>query len=137
MRRCHKIYPNCIWHVPPERHGLNSALLSKVYLNYTTHIVSICVSSKSPINPQLHVNKKSNLQAHFGSKAMASLYELICHHSLTNEDPLREEFLCYLPTRFALHNFDCIAYESTDNESVRSITSSVSAFYSEDSTSFS
>ena len=70
MPKCHKIYPNYIWHVAPEWHGLkfDSALLTKVFWNYATHIVRVCVSSKSPINPNLYVAKKSNLQVHFGSK---------------------------------------------------------------------
>ena len=98
MPKCHKIYRNCIWHVPPEWHGLNfdSAFLTKVYWNYTTHIVRVCLTSKSPINPNLPFTKKSNLQVHFGSKTMASLYDLLCYHSLTSTDPLPEELLAYL-----------------------------------------
>ena len=81
---------------------------------------------------------KSNLQVHFGSKAMASLYDLLCYYSLTCSDPLLEELLSYLPTRFHSHTFDYIAYEhSSDEESVHSIDSSVSAFCSDDSTYFS
>ena len=35
ITECHKTYPNCFWHVPPEWFGLNfnSALLTKVYWN--------------------------------------------------------------------------------------------------------
>ena len=140
MPKCHKIYPNCIWHVPSEYHGLNfdTALLTKVYRIYATHIVRVCVSSKSPINPNLPFTPESNLQVQFGSKVMASLYDLLCHQSLTCTDPLLEEILAYLPTRFHSHIFDYIAYEhSSDEESVLSVDSSVSAFYSDDSTYFS
>ena len=140
MPKCHKIYPNCIRDVISEWHGLNfdSALLTKVYWNYATHIVRVCVSSKSPINPDLPFTKKRNLQVHFGSKAMASLYDILCYHPLTSNDPLLEELLSYLPTRFYSHIFDYIAYEhSSDEESVHSIDCSVSAFYSDDSTCFS
>ena len=140
MPNCHKIYPNCIWHVPPEWYGLifNSALLTKVYWNYATHIVRVCVSSKSPINPSLPFTKKSNLQVKFGSKAMASLYDLLWYHSLISTNPLLEELLSYLRTRFHSLIFDYIAYEhSSDDESVHSIDSSVSAFYSDDLTYFS
>ena len=42
---------------------------------------------------------------------MASLYELLCHHSLTNTDPLLGELLSYLPTRFHLHFFEYISDE--------------------------
>ena len=69
---------------------------------------------------------------------MASLYDLLCYHSLTSTDPLLEELLAYLPTRFHSHIFDYIAYEhSSDEESVYSIGSSVSTLYSDDSTYFS
>ena len=104
MPKCHKIYPNCIWHVPSEWHGLNFkwALLTKVHWNYATHIVRVCLSHKYPIYPALPFTKKSNLQVHFASKAMASLYDLLCYHSLTCTDPLLEELLAYLPTAFIL-----------------------------------
>ena len=69
---------------------------------------------------------------------MASLYDLLCYHSLTSTDPLPEEILFYLPTRFHSHIFDYIAYEhSSDDESVYSIDSYKSAFYSDGSTYFS
>ena len=60
MPKCRKIYPNCIWHVLFEWHGLNFdfALLTKVFWNYATHIVRVCVTSKSPINPDLPCTKK-------------------------------------------------------------------------------
>ena len=139
MPKCHKIYPKCICHVPSEWHGSNfdSAVLTKNYWIYATHIFRVCVSSKSPINPKLPLTKKSNLQVKFGSKARASLYDLLCYHSLTSTDPLLEKLLSYLPTRFHYHIFDYIAYEhASDDESVLSIDSSVSAFYSDDSTYF-
>ena len=100
MPICQKIENNCTWHVPLEWHGLNldSAFLIKVYWNYATHIVRVCVSSKSPINPNLHLNEKSNLQIHFGSKAMHSLYELLCHHSLTCSEPSPISLLDFLHT---------------------------------------
>ena len=89
MLKCHKSYLNCNWHVSPESHGLNfdSALLTKVYWKYVTHIVRVCVSSKTPNDPNLPFTNKSNLQVMFGSRAMASVYELLCHHPLTNNDP--------------------------------------------------
>ena len=69
---------------------------------------------------------------------MASLYHLLCYHSLTFSDPLLEELLAYLPTRFHSQIFDYIAYEhSSDEESIQPIDSSGSAFYSDDSTCFS
>ena len=140
MPKCHKIYPNSIWQVPSEWHGLNfdSALLTKVYWNYATHIVRVCISHKHPINPDLPFTKKSNLQVHFGCKAMASLYDLLCYQSVTSTDPLLEEIIAYLPTRFHSHISDYIVYEhSSDEESVHSVDFSNSAFNSDDSTYFS
>ena len=68
---------------------------------------------------------------------MASLYDLLGYHSLTSTDPLLEELLFYLPTRFHCHIFDYIVYEQpSDAESVHSIDSSVFASYSDDSTYF-
>ena len=136
MPKCLKIYPNCIWHVPSEWHGLNFSA------KFTGIMLLILSVSVSPLNLLLTLifplHKKSNLQVHFGSKAMASLYDLLCYHSLTSTDPLLEELLSYLPTRFHSHIFDYIAYEhSSDEESIHSIDSSVSAFYSDDSTYFS
>ena len=140
MAKCHKVYPDCIRQVPTEWHSLRfyPALLTKVYCNYATHFVRVCVTPISPKTSKLELTDKSNLQVHFGSKAMASLYDLLCYHSLTSMDPLLEELLAYLPTRFHSHVFDYIAYEhSSDDESVHSIDSSISALYSEDSTYFS
>ena len=61
MPKSHKIYPNCLWHVPLEWFGFNfnSALLTKLYWNYATHTVRVCVSPLGPINPQLHVSKSA------------------------------------------------------------------------------
>ena len=104
--------------------GLNfdTALPTKVYWKYATDIVRVCVSSKSPINPNLPFTQKSNLQVHFASKAMAILYDLFCYHSLTSTYPVLEELLSYLPTRFHSHVFDYNAYEhSSDEESILSI----------------
>ena len=113
-----------------------SVLLTKVY--YATHIVRVCVTPISPKTSKLDPTEKSYLQVHFGSKAMASLYDLLCYHSLTSRDPLLEDFLSYLPTRFHSDIFDYIGYEhSSDEQSVHSNDSSVSAFYSDDSTYFS
>ena len=67
---------------------------------------------------------------------MASLYELLCHQLLMNNDPLLEQLISYLPTRFPLQFYDSIAYGISGNEFVRSIGSSVSAVYSDDSTYF-
>ena len=110
MPKFHKIYPNCIWQVPPEWFGLNfsSVLLTNVYWIYTTHNVLVCLSPLSLIDHHLHVSKRSNIHVRIGSKAMASLYELLCHHSLTITDTLFEELLSYLPNRFPSYFFDSL-----------------------------
>ena len=139
MPKCHKTYPNCIWQVPTEWHtlGFYSAFLPKVYWNCATHIVRVCVTPNSPKTSKLDLTEKSNFQVHIGSKAIASLYNFLCYHSLTSTDPLLEELLAYLPARFHSHIFDYIAYEhSWHEESVQSIDSSISAFYSDESTYF-
>ena len=139
MPKRHKIYPNCISQVSTEWHtlGFYSALLTKVYWIYATHIVRVCVTPISSQTSKWDLNDKCNLQVHFGSKAIASLYNLFCYHSLTSTDALLEELLAHLPTRFHSHIFDYIAYKhSSDDESVQSIQSSVSALYSDESTYF-
>ena len=140
MPKCQKIYPNCIWLVSTEWHtlGFYSAHPTKVYWNYATHIVRVYITPISPQTSKLDLNDKCNLQVLFRSKTMASLYDLLCYHSLTSTDPLLKELLAYLPTRFHSHILDYIAYEhSSDDESVHSIDPSISAFYSDDSTYFS
>ena len=130
MPKGHKIYPNFIWQVPTEWHtlGFYSALLTKVYWNYANHIVRVCVTPISPKISKLDLTDKSNLQVHFGSKAMASLYDLLCYRSLTSTDPLLKDLLSYLPTPFDSHIFDYIANEhSSFDESVHSIDSSIFA----------
>ena len=140
MPKCHKIYLNCIWQLPSEWYtlGFYSTLLTEVYWNFATHILRVCVTPISPKTSKLDLTDKSNLQVHFGSKAMAGLYDFLCYHSLTSTEPLLEELLAYLPARFHSQIFDYIAYEhSSDDESVHSIDSSVSAFFSDDSIYFS
>ena len=79
MPKCKKIYGNCIWILPPEWHGLNiySALLNKHYWNYATDIFQVGVTAISPTTFQPDVNRKSNIQIRFGSKASGSLDELL------------------------------------------------------------
>ena len=125
--------------MPLEWSGLNSnwALLTEFYWISATHIARVCVSPPGPINPQLHVSKKCNLQVEFRSKCMASLYDLLCAYSFTSTDPLLEEILFNISTGFHSHIFEYIVYKhSSDDESVHSFDSSVSAFYSDDSTFF-
>ena len=138
-----KIYPNCIWTVPPEWHGLNfySVLLTKVYWNYATNIIRVCVIAISPATLKLNVKHKSNIQIRPGSKAMGSLYELFCHHSSQSPDPLLDELLTYLPTLFPSHIFTIpylyyIVYASSNDETHHS-DSNISVLHSDDSTYFS
>ena len=99
MPKCKKTYPNCIWILLPDWHDLNiySALLTKVYWYYATDIVRVCVTAISPTTCKPDANRKSNIQIRFGSEAMGSLYELLCHHSFSSPDLLLDELLFYLP----------------------------------------
>ena len=72
MPNCHKIYPNCIWHVPPEWYGsnFNSALLTNVYWKNGTHIVRVCVTSKTAINPNLPLPRKVIFKSNLALKQL-------------------------------------------------------------------
>ena len=96
--------------------------------------LSVFASLLNTLSIPIFVTKKSIIQYHFGSKARATLYELLCHHSLTCSDQKLEEFLSYHPTRCPSHVIDHTIHKTSDHESVHSIDSSVSAFYSDDST---
>ena len=139
MTQCRRISPNCIWQVPSEWHSLNyySALLTRLYRNCSTNIVWVCVTPFHPMTSKLNIQRKANKRVHFGFRAMASLYELSCHHSRTCSKPLNEESLSYLATRFSSHVLDYIFCESSGNELVNSIDYSISAFPSDDSNYFS
>ena len=100
MPKCYKIYPNCTWFVPPEWQKLNiyEVTLTKVYWKRTLP-VRVCFYSttpdaRSPYSP--HGLRKFNLNVIPDSKAMASLYELLCYHSLEHDDPLLEDLLDYI-----------------------------------------
>ena len=60
MPKCHKSYPNCIWQLLTEWHtlGFYSALLTKVYWIYATHIVRVCVTMISPKTSNLDLTDK-------------------------------------------------------------------------------
>ena len=138
MPKCKKVYPNCIWILRPKWHGLNiySALLTKVCWNYATDIVLVCVTVTSPTTVKPDVNRKSNIQICLGSKAMGSVYELLCNHSVSSPDPLLNELRFYLPTHFSSHIFKYTVYGISDDDLYYS-DSNISAFYSDTSTYFS
>ena len=138
MPKGKNIYPNCIWILPPDWLDLNIhfAMLTEIYWNYATDIVLVCVTAPSPTTFKPDVNRKSNFQNRFGSKAMGSLYELLCQRSLSSPHPLLNEFLSYLPTHFSSHLFDHIVYEISDDDPYYS-DSNTSPFNSNDSTNFS
>ena len=117
MPKCIKIYPNWIGILPHAWHGLKvySALFTKVSWNYATDIVRVCVTAISASTLKLDVNRKCSIQICFNSKAMGSLYELLCHHALSSSDPLLDKILSYLSTRFSSHTFDYIFHENADD----------------------
>ena len=119
MPKGHKVYPNCNWQVSTEWHTLGftqlfllkfTGTMPPIFYEYVLHRFR-----HKPY--KLDLNDKCNLQVHFGSKAMASLYDLLCYHSLISTDRLLEKILSYFPTRFPSHIFDYIACEhSSDDE---------------------
>ena len=98
MPKCHKFYPNCQWtvtHCWPNL-TLDTVLLTKVYWSYSTHIVHVCFTPL--LKPTLirDLKRKSIIQITFNSPAMASLYEVLCYHSLEDFDPIMDEFLTFI-----------------------------------------
>ena len=113
MPRCHKFYPNCQWtvtHCWPNL-TLNTVLLTKVYWSYSTHIVRVCFTPLLKPTLKRDLKRKSNVQITFNSPAMASLYELLCYHSLEDFDPIMDGIPYFYSfytifTLFFLSNFD-------------------------------
>ena len=64
------------------------------------------------------LKRKSNVQINFNSPAMASLYELLCYHSVEHLDPIMDEFLTFIhPTLSSPYSFPAISTvlpEATD-----------------------
>ena len=97
----------------------------------------VCVTPISPQTSKLDPNDKMTFKSISALKQwlVCTIFFAIIPFLCT--DPLLEELLAYLPTRFHSHIFDYIVYEhSSDEESVHSTDSSASAFFSDDSTQF-
>ena len=100
MPKCHKFYPNCQWTVTqfwPDL-ALNTVLLTKVYWSYSTNIVRVCFTPLLQTTFQQAFKHKQNFQIKFNSPAMASLYEVLCYHSLEHSDAIMDEFITYIQT---------------------------------------
>ena len=98
MPKCHKFYPNCQWmvtHCWPNL-TLDTVLLTKSYWSYSTHIVGVCFTPLIEPTLKQDLKRKTNVQITFSSSAMASLYELLCYHSLENFGPIMDEFLTFI-----------------------------------------
>ena len=98
MPKCHKFYPKCQWtvtHCWPNL-TLDTVLLTKVYWSYSTRIVRVCFTPLLQPTLKWDPKRKRNVQIPFNSSAMASLYELLCYHSLENFDPIMDEFLTFI-----------------------------------------
>ena len=98
MPKCHKFYPNCQWtvtHCWPDL-ALDTVLLTKVYWSLSTCIVRVCFRPLLKPTLKRDIKRKSNLQININSPAMASLYELLCYHSLEDFDPIMDEFLTFI-----------------------------------------
>ena len=75
---------------------LGKVLLTKVYWSYSTHIVRVCFTPLIEPTLKQDLKRMSNVQITFNSPAMASLYELLCYHSLDNSDPIMDEFHIFI-----------------------------------------
>ena len=98
MPKCHKFYPNCQWtvtHCWPNL-ALDTIRLTKVYWSYSTHIVRVCFTPLLKPTLKRDLKRKSNVQITFNSPAMASIYELLCYHSLEDFDPVMDEFPTFI-----------------------------------------
>ena len=98
MPKCQKFYPNCQWtitHCWPNM-TLDTVLLTKVYWSYSTRIVRVCFTPLLQSTFKRDLKHNRNVQIPFNSSAMASLYELLCYHSLENFDPIMDEFLTFI-----------------------------------------
>ena len=111
MPKCHKFYPNCQWtvtHCWPNL-ALDTVLLTKVYWSYSTHIVRVCFTPLLKPTLKWELKRKSNVQITFNSPAMASLYKLLCYHSLEDFDPFMDEFLTFIQfTQSSLYSSSAI-----------------------------
>ena len=120
MPKCHKFYPNCQWtvtHCWPNL-TLDTVLLTKVYWRYSTHIVRVCFTPLLKPTLKRDLRRKSNNQITFNSSAMASLYELLCYHSLEDFDPIMDEFLTFVhfthSSLFSSSTISTVLPEATD-----------------------
>ena len=121
MPNCHKFYPNCQWtvtHFWPDL-ALETVLLTKIYWSYTTHIIRVCFTPLLKPTLEQDLKRKSNVHVNFNSPAMASLYELLCYHSIEYLDPIMDEFLTFIhPTQSSPYPFPAISTvlpEATDD----------------------
>ena len=98
MPICHKFYPNWQWTVAHcwFNLALETVLLTKIYWSCSTHIVRVCFTPLLKPTFKKDLKRKSNLQININSPAMASLYELLCYHSLEDFEPNKDEFLTFL-----------------------------------------
>ena len=111
MPKCHKFHPICQWTVthfcPNLTH--DAVLLSEVYWSYSTHIVRVCFTPLLKPTLKRDLKRKSNVQITFNSPAMASLYELLCYHSLEDFDPVMDELLTFIQfTQSSLYSSSAI-----------------------------
>ena len=120
MPKCHKFYPNCQWtvtHCWPNL-TLDTVLLTKVYWSYSTHIVRVCFTPLLIPTLKRDLKRKGDAQITFNFPAMASLYELLCYHSLEDFDPKMDEFLTFIPfTQSSVYSSSAISTvlpEATD-----------------------
>ena len=103
MPKCHKFYPNCQWTVNRcwPNLALDTLLLTKVYWSYSTHIVLVCFTPLLKPTLKRDLRRKSNIQMNLNFPAMASLYEVLCYHSLEDFDPFMDEFPTFIHSKLS------------------------------------
>ena len=100
MPKCHKFYPNCQWTVTHfwSDLALNTVFLTKIYWSYSTNIIRVCFTPLLLPTLKEDLKHKQNFLIRFNSPAMASLYEVLCYHSIELLDPMMDEFITYIYT---------------------------------------
>ena len=98
MPKFHKFYCNCQWtvtHCWPDL-ASDTVFSTNVYWSYSTHIVRVFFTPLLKPTLKRDLKRKSNFQINLNPLAKASLYELLCYHSLAHLDPIMDEFLTFI-----------------------------------------
>ena len=100
MPKCLKIYPNCQRTVTTfwPNLALDTVHLTKVYWTYSANNVRVCFTPLLQPTLQRDLKHKRRFPVKLNSPAMASLYEMLCNHSLQHLDSIMDELLTFIHT---------------------------------------